>query len=392
MEGFYFISFAFLFSIFTAMYLKGFSRFFLSLFVGYYTLGIPASYLVGLNYELLNIYAYAFISLSISLILFSKKNNKLNQNDIFSGTIKKGGAAKVYIYATTTIALLSFLAVVALYGIPMLNPSARHSVSAYFTYFIALLWINFPLVYCYFGKKITLGYFLITLVIFLMMGYRTPILFLVMFFIFANLCWPRIRVNKTKVIALFTFLILITGVFASLRFDDSGHFDKIMNRLGVPSQLKYVAPIYFVFAEGYIVNSGIVDVKKEIGNQYGGFTIAAFKTLLPGAQLHSRNQLAYWLGRENWETSSTTPSLIGQLMIEFGKLGVIIGMFAIGIMVARFNYKLNGQAAASKFYIRVITVSFLVLGIHTGILDPIVLFILFNFLFFLVFYSFKQVK
>tara|TARA_R110002167_G_scaffold316796_3_gene522474 strand:- start:331 stop:900 length:570 start_codon:yes stop_codon:yes gene_type:complete len=185
-------------------------------------------------------------------------------------------------------------------------------------------------------------------------------------------------------------MIIITGVFASVRFEDSTKLDKIMDNLGVPHQLKYIAPIYFVFAEGYIVNSEILEINKRVGNQLGSFTSSAFLTILPGEQLHARNKLAFWMGRDNWRTSSTTPSLIGQLVIEVGQVATVFFIFIIGYFVNSYSKGIKSASAISRFYPKTALLSFLVLGIHTGILDPIVIFMTVNYFFYLCFLTLKR--
>jgi len=365
------------------------SKLFLAVFVSYYSFGIFASFLVGINEELLTLYGACFISLSLALII-PTKNRVCFKPNIYRKEIKKNHFAKLCLYLTTMVAFLCYVIVIILHGLPMLNPSVRNEVSAYFTYFIALLWINFPLVFFYFSRKFVFIYIVFSFCIFLTMGYRTPILFVCIFFVLCNLSWIRLNITKKRLLLFLMFFVVITGVFASLRFEDTGKLNKIMNNLGVPHQFKYVAPIYFVFAEGYIVNSEILDINKKEGNQYGSFTGSAFLTILPGEQLHARNKLAFWMGRDNWQTSSTTPSLIGQLVLEVGQSLTVFLIFLIGCFVNSYSKRVKASTAISKFYPQTVLLSFLMLGIHTGILDPIIIFIMVNYFFYLCFLLLKS--
>ena len=57
------------FSLIVLARLKLVSKLFLAIFISYYSFGIFASFLVGMNDELLTLYGACFISLSLALIL-----------------------------------------------------------------------------------------------------------------------------------------------------------------------------------------------------------------------------------------------------------------------------------------------------------------------------------
>lgn len=350
------------------------SRLFLIVFFSYYLLGVLASSLVGLNEGVLELYAIAFLSLSVGTLLIKNDDVSLDFF-IYEDEIKRSLLMKVSVGAISLIAIASFMVIILVYGIPMLNPGERHHVSPYLTYLVSLLWVNFPAVYFFFKRTTIFNYFLASVVIFLMMGYRSPILIISAFFFLLNLNWPRVRFSFKRKLFVGAFLVLVAGFFATLRFDDTTRLDKIMQNLGVPEVLRPVAPIYFAFAEGYIVNSAIVDLVDKLGWQYGGFTAAAFSTILPGKQVHSRNKLSQWMGRDNWEESSTTPTLIGQVYLEGGTYFVGFFFLLLGAFVSSFSKIIRHCGAISKYYLYMVPYTFLLLGIHTGILDPITIFV-----------------
>ena|GEM_PF-4422130 len=205
-------------------------------------------------------------------------------------------------------------------------------------------------------------------------------------FFMLNVGWRRFVVTKKKILFVGVAGVLILGVFASFRYESDEGLSKIMQNLGVPAQLTSLAPIYFAVAEGYGVNKSIVDIYTEQGPQYGAFTFAGFATIMPGPQIHARNLLSNWMGRENWETSSTVPTLVGQAYLEAGLLGVVTVFFLLGFWFGRLPLIVMTSTRSVKVSLHILLYLFFLLAIHTGFLDFIIVFI------FLVYFSFFVVR
>lgn len=279
------------------------------------------------------------------------------------------------------IAISSYTVLIALHGIPVLNISARNEVSGFFTYLIGLIWVSYPFLFVSLKKKQLILMTMIIVFILLTMGYRTPLVVVIMMFFLLNLKCKRFTFNiRTKVIASLLLLSLVT-LYPLLRFqDDPEAIIKLLGNLDLPEEYFIFAPFILVFAEGAGVVQGIIQIFADIGPQWGAFTYHGFSTILPGEQIHSRTLLSYLLGRTNWQESTTTSTLIGQLYLEGGEYFTYFMSFFVGIFISfgtfRYLYKSNIFASAPF----IITFVFLALSIHTGLLDPIILYVLFIYL------------
>jgi hypothetical protein len=212
----------------------------------------------------------------------------------------------------------------------------------------------------------------------LTMGYRTPLVVTILMFVFLNVKYNRFYISKkTKAFGSIILLSIMT-LYPLLRFqDDPEAIIKLLANLDMPPELFIFAPFILVFAEGSIVIKGINAILPDIGLQYGQFTLAGFSTILPGEQTHSRTLLSYWLGRTNWQESTTTSSILGQFYLEFGTYGAYILSFFVGVFITLGSHRFltrNRPIESAPFLICFIL---LTISIHTGMLDPLVLYVLF---------------
>jgi len=269
------------------------------------------------------------------------------------------------------------LLLIAMHGVPVLNISDRTEVSGFFTYLIGLVWIIYPFLYVWLPKKYL---FLATLgigFIMLTMGYRTPLVITILMFIFLNIKYQRFLLSrKLKLLGLFLLLSVLT-IYPLLRFqDDPEAVVRLLGNLDMPPELFVFAPFILVFAEGASVVKGIGMIVPDVGYQFGQFTLAGFSTVLPGEQTHSRTLLSYWLGRTNWQESTTTSSILGQFYLEFGPYGAYVLCFLLGafITLGSYNFLTNDKPIESAPFL--ITFILLTISIHTGLLDPLILYVL----------------
>lgn len=283
----------------------------------------------------------------------------------------------LYLTVMCGIAVAAFLTLVALHGLPILNITARKEVSGFFTYLVGLLWILYPLVFLHLNGKWLIIVTGLMLLILLTMGYRTPLVSMIFMFAILNMKHKKVTIHLWLKLFGAALMLSIVAVYPLLRFqEDPEAIVKLLSNLDMPPELFIVAPLVLVFAEGASVVKGIMRLHSEMGPLWGEFTLSGFITVLPGEQEHSRTLLSYWLGRTNWQESTTTSTLIGQFYLEGGEYFSYLMCFILGFFIcvgSRFYLKSNKPFINSAFLLVFI---FLTLSIHTGMLDPIVIYAL----------------
>ena len=88
---------------------------------------------------------------------------------------------------------------------------------------------------------------------------------------------------------------------------------------------------------------------------------------IPGSDLGPRMMVGKLIA---WRTEVTiTPTLIGQMVADFGKVGVFVEMLILGLTLG-IGFKIM-QKSKDFFYIGIysLIITYTILGIETGILD-----------------------
>jgi uncharacterized membrane protein len=88
---------------------------------------------------------------------------------------------------------------------------------------------------------------------------------------------------------------------------------------------------------------------------------------IPGSDLGPRMMVGKLIA---WRTEVTvTPTLIGQMVVDFGKVGVFVEMGILGFILG-IGFKLM-QITKNFFYIGIysLILTYTILGVETGILD-----------------------
>lgn len=359
------------------------------------------SSLVALNkkvdYEYVNnIYIIQTLSFSffilIIYLLFSRKKIKMENMHFDGEYIIDNKVGRYCVLGVMILALVAFSVLVLQYGIPALNTGIRYKVSGYVSYSVFSLWIVFPFAFIYLNKRMLLFYFLISASIFTLMAYRTPIviLFIMLFILNHRIKRYKFSVKLYSIVSGSIFFIL--AIYPIIRYDDMGILENIADNLGIPKYLVSMMPFFIATTEGSEVLTGIRNVIFEHGPQMGSFTMGGMLTFLPGFDLHSRRLLSMWLGRSNWQESTTTSTLVGQFMIEFGYSGVILCSLFLSIFLIlsfRYFYRSNNVFSIATYIIFYIL---LLLSIHTGFLDPIIIYAVCIYVFFIFVINRKNVK
>lgn len=240
----------------------------------------------------------------------------------------------------------------------------------------------------------------VIMVMFLMMGYRTPIILM----LFTGLIIFHYAVKRIKLTWFLTTLLIIGvffslfGFFRVLSEDTSKDFNSreqpdvelsetdAENLITVERKVnlvpKWIRSLNGEAVTGHIVLSKIIEYTKEEEYLNGEIHGGIFSTVLPGEQISPRMKVTEIVNSLSVEegkyitrpTRTTTPTYIGQLFLDGGYLLVAIGFLLYGIVVSMLynQVKRHGydsyQAVAFAFVLTIFTVS-----MHTGLLDLIFL-------------------
>ncbi len=104
-----------------------------------------------------------------------------------------------------------------------------------------------------------------------------------------------------------------------------------------------------------------------IGGNFGLTHGHMLASSIPGSDLGPRMMVGKLIA---WRTEVTvTPTLIGQMVVDFGKVGVFVGMMLLGFILG-IGFKIV-QITKNHFYIGLyaLLLTYTILGIETGILD-----------------------
>lgn len=238
------------------------------------------------------------------------------------------------------------------------------------------------------------------MVLFLLMGYRTPIIIM----LFTGLVIFHYVVKRIK-LTWFLSALLFIGIFFSLfgffrvvSEDTSDAFnsrdqpdvelteEKQETQLTIEQQVnavpKWIRSLNGESVTGHIVLSKIIEYTKDEGYLNGQLHAGIIATILPGEQTSPRMKVTEVVNSLSIEegkyitrpTRTTTPTYIGQLFLDGGYILVAIGFLLYGVVISllynqvkRMGFR-SYQSVAFAFVMTIFTVS-----MHTGLLDLIFL-------------------
>ncbi len=111
----------------------------------------------------------------------------------------------------------------------------------------------------------------------------------------------------------------------------------------------------------------VLDLLNYIGGNFGTTYGDLIASSIPGSELGPRMMVGKLIA---WRTEVTvTPSLIGQMVADFGKIGVGVEMFILGFILG-IGFKIM-RKTNNYFYIGMysLILTYAILGVETGILD-----------------------
>jgi oligosaccharide repeat unit polymerase len=111
----------------------------------------------------------------------------------------------------------------------------------------------------------------------------------------------------------------------------------------------------------------VLDLLDFIGGNFGLTHGKLLASAIPGSELGPRMMVGKLIA---WRTEVTvTPTLLGQMVVDFGKFGVAVEMCLLGSILG-IGFKIL-QKTKDYFYIGIysLILTYTILGIETGILD-----------------------
>lgn len=261
--------------------------------------------------------------------------------------------------------LFFFVSVASVGGIPILKTSLRYQLKPLFTMPVFLIIPGVCILASVYLKefqenKITRSQarfrFLILIAIscmfLLALGYRTPLLAVLIIMIIIGYYGNILAVWEVVVGALI-------GVCAIIGI---GYFRSV-EEYTVTSATN---PFYTLESRAdFTLN--VLNLLDFIGGNFGVTHGKLLASSIPGSDLGPRMMIGKLIA---WRTEVTvTPTLIGQMVIDFGKVGVAVEMCGLGFILG-IGYKImkkTNDFAYIGLYSLLLTYS--ILGVETGILD-----------------------
>jgi oligosaccharide repeat unit polymerase len=261
--------------------------------------------------------------------------------------------------------LFFFVSVASVGGIPILKTSLRYQLKPLFTMPVFLIIPGVCILASAYLKKfqenkitrsqarfrflILIG---ISCVFLLALGYRTPLLAVLLIMIIIGYYGNILAVWEVVVGALI-------GVCAIIGI---GYFRSV-EEYTVTSATN---PFYTLESRAdFTLN--VLNLLDFIGGNFGVTHGKLLASSIPGSDLGPRMMIGKLI---SWRTEVTvTPTLIGQMVIDFGKIGVAVEMCGLGFILG-IGYKImkkTNDFAYIGLYSLLLTYS--ILGVETGILD-----------------------
>lgn len=258
-----------------------------------------------------------------------------------------------------------FISIASVGGIPLLKPSIRYLLKPMLTMPVFLIIPGTCLVASSYLKdfqdeKITRSQarfrFLFLLMIdcafLLLLGYRTPLLAAFLIIIIIGFYGNIVSLWEVVIAALIGIGAIIgIGYFRSL---------------GEMTITSSTSPLYSLQSRADFTLH-VLNLLDFIGGNFGLTHGHMLASSIPGSDLGPRMMVGKLIA---WRTEVTvTPTLIGQMVVDFGKAGVFVEMLILGCILG-IGFKIM-QKTKDYFYngIYSLILTYSILGIETGILD-----------------------
>ena len=235
-----------------------------------------------------------------------------------------------------------FISIASVGGIPLLKPSIRYLLKPVLTMPVFLIIPGTCLIASAYLKDFQE----------LLLGYRTPLLAAFLIIIIIGFYGNIVSLWEVVVGA-------VIGIGAIIGI---GYF----RSLGEMTITSSTSPIYSLQSRADFTLH-VLNLLDFIGGNFGMTHGHMLASSIPGSDLGPRMMVGKLIA---WRTEVTvTPTLIGQMVVDFGKVGVFVEMLILGSILG-IGFKIM-QKTKNYFYIGIysLILTYTILGIETGILD-----------------------
>ena len=234
-----------------------------------------------------------------------------------------------------------------------------------YLYLIRMWIITIPLLFEYYLKKEKIPYkfylvFLMVMIALLFLGGRTPIILIII-----NCLICKIVINEidsSKMLLYGIMCLFIVGLIGFFRMILSGNVYELLHSF------------QSIFNNGiYNLNYIFDKFPSKISFQKGYTYLINLKMLLPGPDQDFTLWLKEALGM-NFVGGGVTPTIIGEFYINFGIVGIWIGMFSLGFIFKRFDILYKSYKCKSYITFIILQLCLSVSGGLANYIVPILLY------------------
>ena len=320
------------------------------------------------------VFIIAYISFLIGSLIFPRfvLNNQDNENR----QIPLFNTKDVYSigFCLTLVGILFlFISIASVGGLPILKSSLRYSLKPIFTMPVFLVIPGIGLIASHYlnqynnneinRSQARFRFLVLTaigIITVLTLQYRTPIIAILLMMIIIGYYGRILSVWEVIVGALIGVCAIIgIGYLRSL------------NELAISSNTN----IFSTLESRANFTMHVLNLLNQISGNFGIFHGKMLASSMPGSDLGPRMLVGKLIA---WRTEVTvTPTLLGQMLVDFGKVGVAVEMCLLGFLLAT-GYKII-RITQDAFYISIysLVLTYSIVGVETGILDIQVLFYFF---------------
>ncbi|MDO5819002.1 MAG: oligosaccharide repeat unit polymerase family protein [Methanobrevibacter sp.] len=320
------------------------------------------------------VFIIAYISFLIGSLIFPRfvLNNQDNENR----QIPLFNTKDVYSigFCLTLVGILFlFISIASVGGLPILKSSLRYSLKPIFTMPVFLVIPGIGLIASHYLNQYNnneinrsqarfrfLVLIAIGIITVLTLQYRTPIIAILLMMIIIGYYGRILSVWEVIVGALIGVCAIIgIGYLRSL------------NELAISSNTN----IFSTLESRANFTMHVLNLLNQISGNFGILHGKMLASSMPGSDLGPRMLVGKLIA---WRTEVTvTPTLLGQMLVDFGKVGVAVEMCLLGFLLAT-GYKII-RITQDAFYISIysLVLTYSIVGVETGILDIQVLFYFF---------------
>ena len=322
----------------------------------------------------------AFVSFFIGSIIFPRFILN-NQNEEFNKPDKKN---KIPLFDTKDIYSLGFcltligiiflfISIASVGGLPILKSSLRYSLKPIFTMPVFLVIPGIGLIASHRLNQYKNGeisriqvrfrFLVLTfigIITVLTLEYRTPIIAILLMMI--------IIAYYGEILSIWEVILgALIGVCAIMGIG----YLRSLNELAISANTS----IFSTLETRANFTMHVLNLLNQISGNFGLLHGKMIASSMPGSPLGPRMLVGKLIA---WRTEVTvTPTLIGQMLVDFGKIGVALEMCLLGFILGT-GYKII-KITKDSFYIAIysLILTYSILGVETGILDIQILFYFF---------------